>query len=34
MSPFYWGLLAGLFIGAVVGFITAALMAMAAKNSD
>lgn len=29
MSPFICGLLAGLFIGAIVGFIAAALMAMA-----
>lgn len=28
MSPFYWGLIAGLFIGAVVGFMAAALLAM------
>jgi hypothetical protein len=32
MSPFYCGLLAGLFIGALVGFIAAALMAMAGRE--
>jgi hypothetical protein len=32
MSPFYCGLLAGLIIGALVGFITAALMAMAGRQ--
>lgn len=32
MSPFICGLLAGLFIGAIVGFIAAALMAMAGRG--
>ena len=32
MSAFYCGLLAGLFIGAIVGFITAALMAMVGRE--
>jgi len=34
MSPFYCGLLAGLFIGALVGFIAAALMAMAGRGDN
>jgi gas vesicle protein len=32
MSPFYCGLLVGLFIGAVVGFIAAALLTMAGRQ--
>lgn len=32
MTPFICGLLAGLFIGAIVGFITAALLAMAGRE--
>lgn len=32
MSPFICGLLAGLFIGAIVGFVTAALLAMAGRE--
>jgi gas vesicle protein len=32
MSPFICGLLAGLFIGALVGFIAAALLAMAGRG--
>lgn len=32
MSPFICGLLAGLFIGAIIGFIAAALMAMAGRG--
>ena len=32
MSPFYCGLLVGLFIGAAIGFIAAALLAMAGRQ--
>ena len=32
MSPFYCGLLADLFISALVGFIVAALLAMAGRE--
>jgi gas vesicle protein len=32
MTPFYCGLLVGLIIGACVGFVAAALMAMAGRD--
>ena len=32
MSPFYCGLLVGLFIGAVIGFVAAALCQMAGRG--
>ena len=34
MSPFMLGFLAGLFIGALVGFITATLLAMAGRGDN